>query len=77
MIVFPDRIIVQNYFGHFSGLGAVVGSKNRCGWVYYDKIFRLCMALTNVFVRYHPFQSDDFYNNNFTKIGSTLEARTS
>ena len=46
-----DRIIAENVFGRMSTLWAIMSNKWRWDDKQYDKIFRLCLSLTNLHVK--------------------------
>ena len=54
-----DRIIVENYFGRMCCLWAVMANKWRWDEGQYDKPFKLCMALTNLHIKWHPLRDED------------------
>ena len=54
-----DRIIVETFFGRLSTLWAVMVNKWRWDEKQYDKIFRLCLSLTNLHVKSHPLRDED------------------
>ncbi len=57
--VASDRIIVENFFGRLTKLWAVISTKYRWMEERYDDIFRLCVALTNFHVGFHPLRDDE------------------
>jgi len=57
--VASDRIIVDNFFGRLTKLWAVISTKFRWTEEGYDDIFRLCVALTNFHVSFHPLCDDE------------------
>lgn len=54
-----DRIIVENFFGHLCGNRNVLSSKYRWAENCYDVIFRLCLGMNNLYVKWHPLRADD------------------
>lgn len=54
-----DRIIVENYFGRMCGLWNVVSGKWKWSEKNYDVYFRLCVALTNLHIRWNALRAED------------------
>ena len=54
-----DRIIVENVFGRISTLWKIMSNKWRWDERQYDKIFRLCLSLTDLHVKWHPLRDED------------------
>lgn len=54
-----NRIITEKYFGRMCGLWAVTSNKFRWAEENYDKIFRFCMELTNVHIKWNPLRAQD------------------
>lgn len=65
-----DRIIVENFFGRFTTLWNVMGSKFRWDLRFYDLIFQLCVALTNFNIRSNPLRQSD--SGNYHQLRSRL-----
>ncbi len=57
--VASDRIIVENFFGRLTKLWGIISTKYRWMEEGYDDIFRLCVALTNFHVSFHPLRDDE------------------
>lgn len=75
--VSSDRIIVENYFGRLCSLWAIAATKYRWAESNYDKLFRLCVALTNQHIRWHPLRQEDHatfqrYKNRQYSIGAEI-----
>lgn len=58
--VSSDRIIVENFFGRVCGLWSVLQRKWRWSEQSYDIVFRFCVALTNLHIRWHPLREEDY-----------------
>ena len=60
-----DRIIVENYFGRLSSLWTVMSNKYKWNEDRYDLVFRTCVALTNIHVKFNPLRDSDqsFYKS--------------
>ena len=54
-----DFIIVENVFGRLSTLWAIMANRSRWDEKQYDKIFRLCLSLTDLHVKWHPLRDED------------------
>ena len=54
-----DRIIVENYFGRVCVLWAVVRCKFRWDEKHYARFVRICFALTNAHIKWHPLRDVD------------------
>ena len=61
--VSSDRIIVENFFGRLTKLWGVISSKYRWSEEGYDDIFRLCVALTNYHISFHPLRDEEDATN--------------
>ena len=59
-----DRIIVENFFGRLSSLWGVMTNKYRWKEDSYDMIFEMCLALTNLHIKFNPLRAEDlsFYD---------------
>ena len=53
------RVIVKNFFGQMNGLWEVTSRKYRWAQELYDPILRLCVALTNIHILWHPLRDQD------------------
>ena len=58
-----DCIIVENVFGRLSTLWAIMANKWRWDEEQYDKIFRLCLSLINLHVKWHPLRDEDIQHS--------------
>ena len=60
-----DRIIVENYFGRLSSLWTVMSNKYKWNEDTYDLVFRTCVALTNIHVKFNTLRDSDqsFYKS--------------
>ena len=54
-----DRIIVENWFGRLSTLWAVMGNRWRWDERHDDMMFTVCMALTNLHIKWHLLRDED------------------
>ena len=54
-----DHIIIENYFGRMCSLWAVLSHRYRWNEEMYDKIFKLCAALTNMHIKLYPLRVSD------------------
>ena len=61
--VSSDRIIEENFFGRLTKLWGVILSKYRWSEEGYDDIFRLCVALTNFHISFHPLRDEEDATN--------------
>lgn len=72
-----DRVIVENYFGRMCSLWMVMGSKYRWNEHKYDSFLRVCTALTNIHIKWHPLRDEDGvlynrYKNRLYAIGDEI-----
>jgi len=49
----------ENYYGQMTSLWGVISKKYHWDHQYYDKIFGICLALTNADVDIRPLRSDE------------------
>ena len=54
-----DRIMVENCFGRLSTMWAVMGNRRSWDEGHYDMMFTVCMALTNLHIKWHPLRDED------------------
>jgi len=54
-----DRVMCENYYGRMCALWGVISKKYRWDHQCYDKIFGICLALTNADVQTQPLHSDE------------------
>ena len=54
-----DRVIAKNYFGRQGILWGVASNTYRWSEDSYDNIFQLTVALTNVYIKWHPLRRED------------------
>ena len=54
-----NRVIVENFFGRMTTCWGIIGSKWRWNEDAYDKVFSLCIALTNLHVSFNPLRNAD------------------
>lgn len=71
--VSSDRIIVENYFGRLRNYWMVLGTKFRWDEQNYDAILRICIAVKNLLVKFHPLRDKDGsaferYKSAFTEL---------
>lgn len=75
-----DPMIVEIFFGHVCETWAFLSSKWRWNEDFYDTLFRLCKALTNVHILHHPFRAEDRnqyvrFNNRLCSVGDETRKR--
>ena len=54
---------MENFFGRLTKLWGVISSKYRWSEEGYDDIFRLCVALTNYHISFHPLRDEEDATN--------------
>ena len=60
--IFACRIIVENFFGRLKMLWKIMHDRFRLSHDWYDKIVRICVALTNFHIDLNPLREDDRIN---------------
>ena len=50
---------MENYFGRFSTLWAIMSAKWRWDEKSYDKFSKICLSLTNYHIQIHPLRAED------------------
>lgn len=69
-----DRIIVEMFFGRMATFWAVIYMKWSWDEGNYENVFKLCMCLTNLHIKWHPIKGDgnkrtDLYLKRLTELG--------
>jgi len=55
-----ERVMCENYYGRMVALWGVISKKFCWDHQYYDKIFGICLALTNADIDIRPLRSDEY-----------------
>ena len=66
-----SRIIVENWFGRTKQLWQILEKRFKYNHGMYEKVFKICGALTNYHILKHPLRSDDHFH--FLEISSDNE----
>ncbi|RHY99865.1 hypothetical protein DYB35_013381, partial [Aphanomyces astaci] len=77
-----DRVIVKNLFGRLKTLWGLASDKYTWKKDEYNMYFQMCVALTNVHIRFNPLRNVDGegynqYKNRLLSIGSKIKTKNS
>ncbi|ETV74819.1 hypothetical protein H257_10880 [Aphanomyces astaci] len=77
-----DRVIVKNFFGRLKTLWGLASDKYTWKKDEYNMYFQMCVALTNVHIRFNPLRNVDGegynqYKNRLLPIGSKIKTKNS